>query len=98
MQQAQAAALSAYVGAAAKVERARDELARHEDAARCALGQLASTSSPAFAAELTGVSVGVARDALAAHRRDTAAEDTLSTGTVTPAEEQPAVGASRSQR
>jgi hypothetical protein len=73
VQQAQGAALSAYVSAAAKVDRARAELARCEDAARCALGLLASTTSPAVAADLTGVSVGVVRDALAAHRRDTAA-------------------------
>jgi hypothetical protein len=73
VQAAQAAALSAYVSAAAKVDRARAELARCEDTARCALGQLASTTSPAVAADLTGVTVGVARDALVAHRRDTAA-------------------------
>jgi hypothetical protein len=73
VQQAQASALSAYVSAAAKVDRAREELERHEDAVRSALGLLASTTSLAVAAELTGVSVGVARDALAAHRRDTAA-------------------------
>jgi len=92
VQQAQAAALSAYVSAAAKVDRARGELARLEDTARCALGQLASTTSLAVAVELTGVSVGVARDALAAHRRDTAAEQV---GEDQPA---PAVSAGRVSR
>jgi hypothetical protein len=87
VQAAQAAALSAYVSAAAKVDRARGELARFEDTARCALGQLASTTSPAVAANLTGVTVGVARDALAAHRRDTPAAESVS-------EDQPAPAAS----
>jgi hypothetical protein len=63
VQQAQASALSAYVSSSAKVDRAREELERHEEAVRCALGLLASTTSLGVAVELTGVSVGVARDA-----------------------------------
>lgn len=73
MQQSQAAALGCYVNAAAKADRARAELARCDDAVRAALGLLAATTSAAVAADLTGVPVGVARDALTAHRRDTAA-------------------------
>ncbi len=75
VQQAQAAALAAYVTAASKLERVRVELARCEEVVRGALGQLASTTSPDVAAELTGVSVAAVRDALAAHRRETAAAD-----------------------
>ena len=73
VQQAQAAALSGYVSAAGKADRARADLERCEDAVRAALGLLAATTSPAVAADLTGASIGVARDALTAHRRDTAA-------------------------
>src|SRR4051794_30346236 len=93
VQQAQAAALSRYVNAGGKADRARAEMARCEDAVQGALGLLAATTSPAVAADLTGVSLGVARDALTAHRRDTAA-GTL--GTV--AEDEPADGTSRGQR
>jgi hypothetical protein len=81
VQQAQAAAPGAYVAAAVRLDRARAEVARCDDIVRCALGLLASTTSPDVAAALTGVSVAAARDARAAHRRDTAADPPAIAGT-----------------